>query len=388
MIVDAVLIGTGLAPLIAARVLESQGKTVALLNPDHDFFLEDVEFPIETSLSSSSIGLSPEKILDILRPEFPGAVEWMSLGESQMETPDGFRDSQAPFVRSRSRIYLESLDVEGHEDLFLQLSERGLKPAEIAGLAALKRFPGFSGKGSEKGEGAWRGVAVKHLTDVDVIRYRNGLLEFVRERLGQTSGHSAIVTGASQIEISDGTVRFLIPEGEEWVSRTLEVKQSIQVFWTPRLTHWITQSFEGQKVPEVSLWEQWSLISREPLSPGAVGVLTSPRLASPLWVWPQLEGSQVQSHELNVLRRTTEKSGWLSRKAFEDLRDLCLDFLQWDKYSIRSYRTRKCFLSEFEKRAVSLKSKSKKIKIEIYLGMEGPVHEVVARAKRAAESML
>ena len=47
---DVALIGTGIAPLIAAAHLISQGKRVLVLNPDFDFFLEDSELPLDPML--------------------------------------------------------------------------------------------------------------------------------------------------------------------------------------------------------------------------------------------------------------------------------------------------------------------------------------------------
>ena len=83
--VDVVLVGTGLAPLVAAQQLRSQGKEVLLLNPDYDFFREDSElcldpfWPIrkehEILITDRILRSSPERAYEILKPFFPGSLE-------------------------------------------------------------------------------------------------------------------------------------------------------------------------------------------------------------------------------------------------------------------------------------------------------------------------
>src|SRR5277367_6361899 len=105
---DVALLGTGVAPLVAAQHLISQGKSVLVLNPDRDFFLEDSELPLDPLLprpSSTRISESlPDRALSELRPHFPGAVEFWSSDS----TPSGFHDASAPHVRSRDRIWIGS----------------------------------------------------------------------------------------------------------------------------------------------------------------------------------------------------------------------------------------------------------------------------------------
>ena len=77
---DVALLGTGIASLVAANHLLVQGKSVLLLNPDWDFFLEDSELPLDPMLlkmpSPERIARSsPEFALEQLRPDFPGAIE-------------------------------------------------------------------------------------------------------------------------------------------------------------------------------------------------------------------------------------------------------------------------------------------------------------------------
>ena len=75
---DDALLGTGIAPLVAANHLLAQGKSVLLLNPDRDFFLEDSELPLDPLLQGLPdpkrlTRSSPEQALAELRPDFPGA---------------------------------------------------------------------------------------------------------------------------------------------------------------------------------------------------------------------------------------------------------------------------------------------------------------------------
>src|SRR3954454_2505190 len=102
---DVALLGTGVAPLIAAQHLLTQGKTVLLLNPDWDFFLEDSELPLDPMFHGKVTidrlrRSGPEHALAELRPEFPGAVEFWA-GKSEV----GFHDPEAPHVRQRARLW-------------------------------------------------------------------------------------------------------------------------------------------------------------------------------------------------------------------------------------------------------------------------------------------
>ena len=76
---DVAVLGTGIAPLVAANFLLAQGKSVLLLNPDWDFFLEDSELPMDPLIPNipNPIRLTrslPSHTLDTLRPNFPGAI--------------------------------------------------------------------------------------------------------------------------------------------------------------------------------------------------------------------------------------------------------------------------------------------------------------------------
>src|ERR1700722_19873625 len=100
---DVALIGTGLAPLVAASHLISQGKSVLVLNPDFDFFLEDSEMELDPLLPLTTASLDPqrlkanlpEQVHAELRPFFPGAVESWAPGVPESA---GFHDADAPHV--------------------------------------------------------------------------------------------------------------------------------------------------------------------------------------------------------------------------------------------------------------------------------------------------
>src|SRR4051812_32191399 len=109
---DVALLGTGIAPLVAANYFLLQGKSVLLLNPDWDFFLEDSELPLDPLLQGLPSPLqlnrsSPKHALSVLRPDFPGAIEFWS---SQSKDKPGFHDLAAPHVRERARLWISSLE--------------------------------------------------------------------------------------------------------------------------------------------------------------------------------------------------------------------------------------------------------------------------------------
>src|SRR6185437_10249736 len=110
---DVVLIGTGVAPLVAANHLVSQGKSVLVLNPDYDFFLEDSELPLDPMFPLRPEALTPdalrsqdaEHVLGELRPHFPGAVEGWTAGAT---AGGGYHDFLAPHVRQRNRLWIQA----------------------------------------------------------------------------------------------------------------------------------------------------------------------------------------------------------------------------------------------------------------------------------------
>lgn len=347
---DVALLGTGVAPLVAAHRLLAEGKSVLLLNPDWDFFREDSELSLDPLWPAGPATLTPKRLmrssldraLEELRPEFPGPIEiWPKPQAKDSGTGSSrYHDPFAPHVRSRSRLWIQPADPrwEAFEDMYVETSDAGLNPQLLEGLIAVKRFPGTSGRA--EGE-EFKGVLIPRLIDVDVARYRNGLLEFVRERLG----HEGLICNASQVE--------LIPEGVRFhaggAARTARLRDGLLVFWTPRLTQWVLAQAKKRevtpRVPKgVRLWEEWSLVSREGLDPSIVGVYED------MAVWADLEGapgSELERVPLSVLRagRLVGLTGqwatdWAGAESFAALSRLCYGFLRWDRFSVRAMRPR------------------------------------------------
>jgi hypothetical protein len=403
---DVALLGTGAAPLVAASHLMAQGKSVLLLNPDRDFFLEDSELPLDPiwpvspDKDAASLNVkrtpgrlkrsSPERVLEELRPDFPGAIElW-----SGAPPGPGFHDQEAPHVRSRSRLWITSNETDRDwpweliEALYVEASDAGLKPQILEGLQATARFPGSGA--AQLSEGC-RGLLIPKICDVDVVRYRNGLLEFVRERLGP----ECVICNASQVELMPGGVRF----HAGGAPRTARLSEGMLVFWTPRLSPWVfAQARRLEVAPEapvgVRLWEQWSIVSREGLDPGVIGVYRD------MAVWADVEGlPQPESRRIDrlaVLRagalvpmdRVNSPEGgrsWGSAQSFEALSELCNRFLRWDRFSVRSMRARAIF--EWERRELWRLSREDDHHVLVVPACDGPLSEVARNARAACERL-
>jgi hypothetical protein len=396
---DVALIGTGLAPLIAASYLLNQGKSVLLLNPDFDFFLENSELPIDPllpvgqkTLRAERIqGSLPESALKELRPFFPGPVEFWSEGASF----SGYHDPMAPHVRSRSRLWVSNIpavspkSVELFEELYVHASDKGLNPQILEGIPASSRFPGIS-----LPQDLDRGFLIPKLCDVDVPRYRNGVLEFVRERLGR----ERMINEATQIELMPGGLRFYW----EGSPRTARLAEGVLVFWTPKLSKWILgQAKQFEATPRqplgLRLWEQWSMVSRDELDPGVVGSFNDD-----LVVWAETEGLPAKGSlfQLSVLRAgelmNGEKSpgaaqsmSWASKETLSKLSALCHGFLRWDRFSVRSMTPR--MILEWD--AVDGKPPVWDLKkpneendaVRVITACDGPIIDVVRNVRLACE---
>jgi hypothetical protein len=411
---EIALLGTGIAPLIAAKLLVEEGRSVLLLNPDFDFFREDSELPLDPLwplLGAKDKGprlarSSPEAALAELRPDFPGAVElWPAAGG----TEPGFRDPHAPHVRARSRLWVQSSEGSRDpelqaklwgalEELYLEASDSGLNPQVIEGLVALRKFPGFSVR-TAPGQAApaadervqkYRGVVIAKAAEVDVARYRNGVLEFVRERLGA----GRIVNAVSQIELTPDGLRF----HAEGKPHTARLNRGMMVFWTPRLTAWVlTQARKAGATPwyprGIRLWEEWRLTSRDSLETDMIGAFDD------MIAWAHVEGGSSASNLLSVLRpgplmafdpiRMTSVSEWehvwASAESFQSLSRLCHDFLRWDKFSIRAMRPRAIF--EWEREG-SWPITEGPVPVHVVCPCDGPLVEVLRSARAACARWL
>lgn len=415
---DVALLGTGLAPLVAAGRLLSEGKSVLLLNPDWDFFREDSELPLDPLWPLESRVLDPERLarsapqraLDALRPQFPGAIElWPDAKR------DGFHDPFAPHVRSRSRLWIApswvAQEWRAIEDFYVETSDAGLNPQILEGISALKRFPGISVHSSLSPAArshveSLRGLLIPKVSDVDVSRYRNGLLEFVRERLGT----ERLVREASQIQVTPEGVRF----HAEGVPQLAKLKEGLLVFWTPRLTPWVWARAKEVGTPPslplgVRLWEEWSLMSRERVDPSIVGSFEN------MAAWAEIEGVPTIAGgagaegggRLAVLRAGPlvpfdadsganmsgfrDRTPWASADSFAALARLCHVLLRWEKFSVRSMRPRAIF--EWDEvrsgapygRGTWDVSNGENFSIQIVNACDGPVLDVVRSARLASE---
>jgi hypothetical protein len=381
---DVALLGTGVAPLIAAQHLSSQGKSVLVLNPDRDFFLEDSELPLDPLLPkprAARISESlPDRALGELRPHFPGAVEfWSSEPQAPGSQPSGFHDLSAPHVRSRDRIFIGSRDTrESLEELYVECSDAGLNPQILDGIQAMRRFPGYA---AASGEGF--GLLVPRVCDVDVPRYRNGLLEFVRERLGE----ERLVCSATQVEPMPEGVRYHAGGSP----KTARLRDGMLIFWTPRLTRWVlSQAKHFEVTPPlplgIRLWEQWTLHSRDPIDPRAVGTFED------MTVWCDSEGVPSVSHALAVLRPgrlvgldsvNTPQSGmsWAGDDSFGSLVSLCTGLLRWERFSVRAMRPRAVF--EWEPDAQPWRLSFSEPAGFVVPGCDGPLLQAVHAARKA-----
>ncbi len=401
---EFVLLGTGLAPLVTAAELLAAGRRVVLINPEPDFFAEDSEFPLDPLVAADVVSdpaaalrrlvrSSPERALSVLRPGFPGAVEsWPT--EPHATGAGGLRrDPTAPHVRARSRLWLRparAVDWPSFEDFYLSSLDAGLKPQLAEGLAAVRRFPGASGRSGLGAQTEARGLLVPRLADVDVNRYRYGLLEFVRERLGP----EGLLCGATQIGFIPDGVRFHF-EGR---ARTVQIRDSALVFWTPRLTTWVLGQAKRFEVPQllppgIRFWDQWTLRSREALDPATVGVFEE------MTVWGELEGAPdaAGTDLLTVLRPGggVAPGSWsqgllappiASGESIQSLSRICGDLLAWNGFSVRAHRARMVFDWESwssqgpQDRILSEASP----RIELLGGADGALVDVVERARQVA----
>jgi hypothetical protein len=389
---DIVLLGTGIAPLVAANYLLGQGKSVLILNPDWDFFLENSELPMdpflpdETKESKSHLlnrlkKAWPEQVLGELRPDFPGAVEyWGGAAVPKNDGDAGYQDMEAPFVRNRGRLWVaggEEISQEYLENFYVECADNGFNPAVLEGIQITKKFPGCNSR-----EQNFFGLYLPKICDTDLYRYRNSLLEYVRERLGAQK----VVCGATQIEFIPDGVRFY-SDGQ---ARTARIREKMIVFWTPKITNWIqnqAKRFDAKPIKPsgIRVWEEWELASRHTLDPNVVGIYRN------MVVWSEVEGSPEHSksdlNRLVVLRAgglntMGDVQEWAQGKSFEDLSDLCLGFLKWENFKISSFRPHAIF--EWDQESIWALSKSGP-RVDVVCGSDGPLFRVVKTARNACE---
>jgi hypothetical protein len=389
---DVALLGTGVAPLIAASHLIAQGKSVLLLNPDLDFFLEDSELPMDPFLHGALSPVrilrnTPSQALSILRPDFPGAIEFWTAHNQKA----GYHDPTAPHIRERDRLWISPIEQEHElhwnmlENLFVEAEDHGLNPQILEGFSAMRRFPGTASTSSN-----YRGLLIPKLCDIDIMRYRIGLMEFIRERLGPEK----VICAVNQVDWMPGGIRFRSGKS----LNTAHLQKGMLVFWTPRLTNWIinqARTFEvTPPTPKgVRLWEEWSLISREAPNPQVIGNF------SDMAVWAHYEGppnsEQSQTSRLSVLRsgplaspesQPLPESGlnWASSDSFNSLARLCQGFLKWENTTIRGMKGHAIFEWPDESSWQLCKLNPM---IQIVKACDGPLIDVVRVAKAGCDQL-
>ncbi len=394
---DVALIGTGLAPLVTALHLISQHKSVALLNPDWDFFQEHSELQMDPLWPLESEGVDARRIyssaleraVETLTPSYPGALQIVS----PTIKIQGFRDPLAPHLRARDRLWVRSERAQADEvhrarwsrleEMFVRASDAGFHPQEVSGALLGKHFPGVSGSMRETVDG----ILLPRLADVDVERYRIGVMEYVLERVGAQGWFRSV----SEMERDVRGLRFFA-HGR---THTLSVRESVALFWTPRLTPWVRGAFEQEGLKKAPIqplgardWEEWSLVSRLPLDPSSVGIFED------LIVWSDFEGLPERGSErLKVMRAgdrisafdaRRESRDWAGARSFESLSRLCQEFMEWEGFSVRGLRARRVF-EWGEAQTVTLKKRG--VPLHVVPRADGAIVSLVEESRRLAEDL-
>jgi hypothetical protein len=380
---DFVLVGTGIAPLLAAAQLMHEGRSVLVLNPDTGFFKERSELPLDILFfenANSDLGIrfhnnTPEQVYRNLSPDFPGALE-MWKPDSHRARDKDFVDDRAPWVRARNRLWVARRGTDAmdrFENLYLRALDAGLRPKWLEGLSLAKHFPGFSAKDAQD----WVGFLGPALGDVDVERYQAALLGYLYERIGESSIRTSVILhdiGSKGLSVqSPGT-------SPQWLLPT----SSVLFFWTPKLMRFLTQKLaqfvpEGEqrfkKAVKLQTWEEWELLSRRPVSFDVVAQWDRIR------VWAQGSGapSPMGSNRMNVLVRSGP-DGVCSSQSLKELEALLFQFLGWDRFSVRSmvsrdfYRWNSLDSIEFE---------SGPLRVQVLAGCDGPLHWIAQQVRNA-----
>ncbi|HAR44179.1 MAG TPA: hypothetical protein DCS07_16365 [Bdellovibrionales bacterium] len=382
---DVVLLGTGVASLVAANQLVSQGYSVLLLNPDDDFFQEDSELSLDplwpltrNTFNRDRLLLNlPENAIAQLRPSFPGAVEyWSEKGSTA-----GFHDPAAPQLRQRSRLWVVGPESppdqwDLFESLFIDGGDWGLKPQILDGVQAVGRFPGMA---KIRNADHSRGLLLPSFCEFDVVNYREGLLEFLSERLGP----ERLICGAGQIELMPGGIRFTTGDKHY----TARIHEGMLVFWTSRLNQWVLAKAKevdrSLPLPDgIRLWEEWSLASRDKLDAHTIGTYRD------MTVWAESsEGREL--HRLSVLlagpllQFKEPGLSWADAHSFERLSSLC-EFLNWESFAVRSMRHKAMF--EWAKGSPAPFVLSKDPRTWVVAGCDGSLVDIVRRARSACTS--
>jgi hypothetical protein len=390
--VDYLLVGTGVAPLLAAQRLTQRGDTVAILNPDPDFFLENSELPLDllsfettdTDLNRRFSNNTPEQMYRDLVPEFPGAIE-ISKEEDQKNSNLNYQVESAPWIRARRRMWVaptQGASRDRLESLYLRALDLGWKPQWLEGVSMARRFPGFSTKNIESRDlDAWVGFMGPKLGDVDVSRYRTGLLEFVRERLGREN----VITSAHILNSDQKGVRFQRSQG---LPSNIEVNRAVLSFWTPKMERSLRQDLEKFHPRSIrgfndsatrQLWEEWDLISRDPVNPFVVAHLESLR------IWSYGEGAPPHGgwNRIKVMRREVS-TRLVGEQSFQDISRLVFQFMGWDRFTVRGMTPRTFYRWN---QMTPIEYDSNGLRSLIIPACDGPIHWIAAQVRKAIDGV-
>jgi hypothetical protein len=390
--VDYLLVGTGVAPLLAAQRLSSRGDRVMVLNPDSDFFLENSELPLDLlsfETTNHDIGRrfannTPDQVYRDLISEFPGAIEiWKEEDEKNPNRP--FQVESAPWVRSRHRMWLaqeKSYTVERVENLYLRLLELGLKPRWFEGSSLIRQLPGFTSRNLESRKlKNCVGFIGPRFGDVDVNRYRTGLLEFIREKLGRDH----ILTNAHLLDIDESGVDYQLVSGPP---RTIEVKRAVLYFWTPKLERLLRGMLEKNNPRMLGdfdasvhkqTWEEWEILSRDPVNPHVVAHLDGLR------IWAHGEGVPPPGgwNLVKIMRR--DQTGiLLGEQSFNEVSDLVFQYLGWDRFTMRKMTPRTVYRWN---RFNPIEFEADGVRSMIIQSCDGPLHWIARQVRQTIDQV-
>lgn len=331
---DIVLVGTGIAPLVAAMPLIAQGISVQILNPLKDFFLEDLELAVEPFWDG------PEKLVEtfkinewkraqqVLSQALPGALEIWRPGQG--EPLRRYLPGDAPFLREVSAIWTlppprREPGLLSAEDILVAAEAAGLHGAELMEFSIPYRFPGMSPRVSRGGSA----LMIHGLSSIDVKPYRNRLLEFVRERLGEEN----VRLGADRLELKSGEIHFDASNGRQ----SLKYNGVCVLFRSPRLDPLLKKIGVLPTVAD-RIWEDWTWVSRDPITPEAIGHIGN------ACIFAGIEGEPDRSnlHELKVWKPIASGNvrDAFSQSTIKELLSLAGDTLGWESVNLRAGRVR------------------------------------------------
>ncbi len=385
---DFVLVGTGVAPLLAAARMIHAGKRVVLVNPDRDFFLENSELPLDvfffentnSDLSKRFENNITEQVYRDLSPDFPGALEVWNQ-ETNAQLSKRFVDLKAPWIRSRQRLWVAAQGsdaIDRFENLYLRALDAGWKPQWLEGLALAKRFPGFSAKSAD----GWVGFMGPKFADVDVHRYRLGLAHYIRERLASDQ----IYLNAHLLDFDSEGLKIQPNDG---LPVTLRAQTKVLFFWTPRMERWIKLVADRMNPDwkeswrasiKMQNWEEWVLLSREPISNWTVAQWERVR------VWATGEGAPPETgwNSLTVLRRASDTKNQTDGP-IPDLEKLAFGFLGWEKMTVRSMKPRRFYRWN---KLEDLYARSGDQNLQIVSGCDGPIHWIARQVRSSLEGVV